>query len=135
MKILVIGASGLLAGPVIRRLDEAGFGLRLFSRNVDPSMFGKEYDTVRGDLFNRPDLEKALEGCDAVHISVAKVDERKAAEAIVDAAKQVQVRLISLVSGCTVAEENRWFPFIDNKFRAEQLVVNSGIPYLIFRIP
>jgi uncharacterized protein YbjT (DUF2867 family) len=29
--------------------------------------------------------------------------------------------------------ENRWFPMIDNKFRAEQSIISSGIPYMIFR--
>ena len=133
MKILVIGASGLLAKPVIRKLDEAGFELRLFSRSLDPSMFTGDYDFVRGDLFSRGDLEKAMDGCDAVHISVSTPDERKSTEAIVNMAKEKQVKGISMISGCTVRQENRWFKFTDNKFLAEQLILNSGIPYLIFR--
>ena len=71
MKILVIGASGMLAVPVIKELDKKGFELRLFSRNVSPSMFINEYDIVQGDLFNYDDLEKAMNGCDAVHISIS----------------------------------------------------------------
>ena len=51
MKILVIGASGMLAGPAIRKLDEAGFELRLFSRTVKPSMFINDYEIMQGDLF------------------------------------------------------------------------------------
>jgi nucleoside-diphosphate-sugar epimerase len=34
MKVLVIGASGMLISPVIRKMNEAGFDLRLFSRTV-----------------------------------------------------------------------------------------------------
>ncbi len=123
----------MLARPVIRKLDEAGFQLRLFSRSVNPSMFNKDHEIVRGDLFNRSDLEKAVDGCDAIHISVSTADEHKSTGAIVNVAIQKQVKLIGIVSGCTVSEENRWFPFIDRKFLAEQLVINSGIPYLIFR--
>jgi len=133
MKILVIGASGLLAGPVIHKLDESGFGLRLFSRNVKPSMFINDYEIVQGDLFNPADLGKAMHGCDAVHISVSGVDETAATRAILGMAAEKNVRLISMVSGCTVSEENRWFDFIDRKFRAEQLIMQSGIPYFIFR--
>jgi uncharacterized protein YbjT (DUF2867 family) len=133
MKILVIGASGMLAKPVVQQLDKKGFQLRLFSRNVNPSMFINDYDIVKGDLFNPEDLNSAMEGCDAVHISISKVDERKATEAIVKVAKERSIKIISMVSGCTVAEENRWFPFIDNKFQAEQMIKQSGIPYLIFR--
>jgi uncharacterized protein YbjT (DUF2867 family) len=133
MKIMVIGASGLLAGPVIRSLDEKGFGLRLFSRSVNPSMFINEYDIVQGDLFNPDDLGKAMTGCDAVHISISTSDDVAATGVIVNLAKEKGIRLISMVSGCTVSEENRWFDFIDQKFRAEQMIMQSGIPYFIFR--
>jgi len=132
-KILVIGASGLLAGPVIRALDEKGFELRLFSRSVNASMFVNEYDIIQGDLFNPDDLEKAMAGCDAVHISIATTDDVKATGVILDKAREKGTRLISMISGCTVSEENRWFDFIDQKFRAEQLIMQSGIPYFIFR--
>ena len=133
MKILVIGASGMLAGPVIRKLDEKGFELRLFSRSVNPSMFINEYDIVQGDLFNPDDLERAMTGCDAVHISIATNDDVIATGIILDKARKKGIRLISMVSGCTVSEENRWFDFIDQKFRAEQMIMQSGIPYFIFR--
>jgi len=132
-KILVIGASGLLAGPVIRTMDEKGYDLRLFSRSVKPSMFVNDYDIVQGDVFNQADLEKAVSGCDAVHISLASADDVKAVSNIIGVAKKNGVRRISLVSGCTVTEENRWFKFIDDKFRTEQMVMQSGIPYYIFR--
>jgi len=133
MKILVIGASGLLAGPVIRKLEDQGFELRLFSRSVNPSMFVNEYEIVRGDLFNRDELESAMSGCDAVHITISTPDEAAATAAILKAAGEKGIRLISMVSGCTVREENRWFKFTDSKFRAEQMIIQSGIPYLIFR--
>jgi len=133
MKILVIGASGLLAGPVIRKLEEKGYDLRLFSRSVKPSMFVNDYDIVQGDVFNPADLDKAVSGCDAVHISLASTDDVKAVANILDASKKNGVRRISLVSGCTVAEENRWFKFTDDKFRTEQMIMLSGIPYYIFR--
>ena len=133
MKILVIGASGLLAGPVIRKLDEKGYDLRLFSRSVKPSMFVNDYDIAQGDVFNPADLEKAVSGCDAVHISLASADDVKAVANILEVSKKNGVRRISLVSGCTVAEENRWFKFTDDKFRTEQMIMQSGIPYYIFR--
>jgi len=133
MKVLIIGASGMLAKPVINQLDKAGFQLRLFSRKVSSSMFGKEYEIFQGDVFNRTDLEKAIDGCDAIHISLSNVDEAKVTRAIVEIAKQKQIKCISIITGCTVSEENRWFPMIDNKFQAEQTIINSGIPYMIFR--
>jgi uncharacterized protein YbjT (DUF2867 family) len=133
MKILVIGASGLLAKPVIRHMDKAGFQLRLFSRSVNQSMYDKEFEMVQGDVFNLKDLNQAMTGCDAVHISIATNNEGLATKNVVDIAKQIGIKLISKVSGCTVAEENRWFPMIENKYQAEQTIINSGIPYMIFR--
>ena len=133
MKILVIGASGLLAKPVISQFNKEDFQLRLFSRTVKQSIFEKEYEIVNGDVFNLKDLGKAINGCDAVHISLATSNEGLATKNIVDIARQRGIKLISKVSGCTVAEENRWFPMIENKFQAEQTIINSGIPYLIFR--
>ena len=132
-KVLIIGASGLLAGPVIRKLDEKGYDLRLFSRSVKPSMFVNDYDIAQGDVFNPADLEKAVSGCDAVHISLASADDVKAVANIIEVSKKNGVRRISLVSGCTVTENNRWFKFTDDKFRTEQMIMQSGIPYYIFR--
>ena len=133
MKVLVIGASGLLAKPVIRHMDKAGFQLRLFSRSVNQSMYDKEFEMVQGDVFNLNDLNKAMTGCDAVHLSLSTANEALAAKIVTDSALQKGIKLISTISGCTVSEENRWFPMIENKYQAEQTIINSGIPYLIFR--
>ena len=133
MKVLIIGSSGLLAKPVIRHMDKAGFQLRLFSRSVNQSMFDKEFELVQGDVFNLDDLNKAMTGCDAVHISLSTANEALAAKIVIDSALQKGIKLISTISGCTVSEENRWFPMIENKYQAEQTIINSGIPYMIFR--
>lgn len=133
MKVLIIGASGLLAAPVIRKMDEAGYTLKLFSRNLHPGMFVDEYEIVNGDVFRPEDLARAMEGCDAVHISISVDQEDLAVQRILEVAKSADIKLVSMVSGATVCEENRWFSFTDKKFRAEQMVMQSGIPYLIFR--
>ena len=133
MKVLLIGASGLLAKPVIRHMDKAGFQLRLFSRSVNQSMFDKEFEMIQGDVFNLNDLNKAMTGCDAVHISLSTANEALAAKIVTDSALQKGIKLISTISGCTVSVENRWFPMIENKYQAEQTIINSGIPYMIFR--
>jgi len=133
MKILIIGASGMLAKPVIEYLDKEKFQLRLFSRTVKNSMFDKDYDILQGDVFNANDLDRAMSDCDTVHISLSNIDEAKATEAIIESAKKNQIKIISFVSGCTVSEENRWFKMIDNKYLAEQAIIKSGISYMIFR--
>jgi len=74
-----------------------------------------------------------MEGCDGVHINLSNLDEGEAAKAIVAAAKKSEIKVISMISGSTVSEENRYFQMIDRKFRAEQELINSGIDYMIFR--
>jgi uncharacterized protein YbjT (DUF2867 family) len=76
---------------------------------------------------------RAIKGCDALHISLSKVNEAEATTQILEVALENQIKLISYVSGASVSEQNRWFEMIDNKYKAETRIVNSGIPYLIFR--
>ncbi len=133
MKVLVIGASGMLARPVINQLDKAGFDLRLFSRTVNQAMFSKKYEIIQGDVFKPTDLENAMDGSDTVHISLSDVNEALAVRAIVKSAQEKGTKLISYISGCTVAEQNRRFKVIENKYLAEQTIIRSGIPYMIFR--
>lgn len=49
----------MLAKSVIRQLDKAGFELRLFSREVNQSMFDKEYKMAQDDVLNPNDLDRA----------------------------------------------------------------------------
>jgi len=133
MKVLLIGATGLLAKPVIKHFDKQGFSLRLFSRNVESKAYPENFEIVKGDVLNTSDLQNAVQGCDAIHITISKVNEAIAVEKIVAMAKQHNIQLISYVSGSTVAEENSWFWMIMNKLKAEKTIINSGIPYIIFR--
>jgi uncharacterized protein YbjT (DUF2867 family) len=133
MKVLIIGASGMLAKTVIKHLDKGGFQLRLFSRTVSQAMFEEEYEIVRGDVCDPYHLDKAMAGCDAVHISISTVNDGLATKSIIEAAKHNDIKLISAITGCTVSEENSWFPMIGNKLMEERLIIDSGIPYMIFR--
>ena len=133
MKILVVGASGLLAKPVVNHFDQNGYQIRLFSRTVKKEMYPKEYEMIQGDVLNKKDLTKAIEACDAVHITIAGKDELSGVKNIIEVAKQKQVKLISYVSGASVCKENTWFPMIKNKLEAEDIIRTSEIPYIIFR--
>jgi uncharacterized protein YbjT (DUF2867 family) len=96
-------------------------------------MFVNDHEITQGDVLNVADLENAVTGCDAVHISLASADDVKAVSNIIEVSKRNGVRRISLVSGCTVAEENRWFKFTDDKYRTEQMIMQSGLSWYIFR--
>lgn len=132
MKILIIGASGMIAQETIKELAKSGNELRLFSRRIKAKNY-PNYDVVPGDVLIKADLEKAIKGCDAIHITINTPDEALAVSNIVSAAKMRNIKRISYVSGATVTKENSWFTMVGNKYKAEQVLKSSGIPYMIFR--
>lgn len=132
-KVSVLGATGLVAKETVKAFDREGFELKLFSRSIEADQY-PNHQTVKGDVFNEKDLNLALKDCDAVHISLAQLDEFNAVEKIVKAAKENNIQLISYVSGATVSEENSHkLSFVGAKYKSEQLLKASGIPYIILK--
>lgn len=132
-KILVIGGSGMLGKPVASKLKEAGFSVRLFSRNISSDKEKEGFEVTRGDLFNPAELESAMQNCTGVHINLSDTNQHAAVKRIVESAKKMGVGILSYITGASIAEENRWFHATDDKFRAEQEIITCGIPYMIFR--
>lgn len=132
-RILIIGATGMLARPVARKLKEAGYTVRLFSRSVSEKEEKGGFEIARGDFFNPNDLENAMKACQYVHANLGKVDEGAVMKLIVKAAKMNSIQTISCISGASVCDENRWFYGTEQKYQQEQSLVSSGIPYMIFR--
>lgn len=132
--ILVLGATGTLGRPVSHSLKEAGFGVRIMTRDRQKAsrIFDNAFEIVGGDPMDASCLEQALAGCYGVHISLPTEAEQQAAEAVAKVAAKHGLEQISYVSGATVAEENRWFPMINRKFLVEKAIVDSGVPYTIF---
>lgn len=71
--ILVIGATGMLGEPVARRLKEENFQVRVMTRDINKARkrFDKTFEIVAGDVTDTTSLEKALDGCFGVHISIS----------------------------------------------------------------
>ena len=133
-RILVIGATGLLGKPVASALLAAGFGVRVMSRRIEQarSEFPEPFEVVEGDALDKGDVERALAGCHAVHVSVDHEQEDECVDQVVDGARAQGIARITYVSGTTVREENRWFPLVDGKMRSEEVIRASGIDYTIF---
>ncbi len=132
--ILVIGGTGMLGQPVARRLKEAGFGVRILTRDSAKArkLFDASFEVVAGDPLDGDGLEPALAGCQGVHISLPSEVELEVAEKVAQAASRRGVERLSYISGATVAEANRYFPMVDRKFRVEQALRESGVPTTIF---
>lgn len=132
--ILVLGATGTLGKPVSYALKEAGFGVRVMTRDLQKArrVFDHSFEMVAGDPMDSACLEEALVGCYGVHISLPTEVEQQVAEMVVKLAPSRGVERITYISGATVAEEHRWFPMINRKYLAEMAIMQSGIPYTIF---
>jgi uncharacterized protein YbjT (DUF2867 family) len=108
--------------------------VRVMSRHPGQALptFPQPFEVVRGDALSRTEIEKALTGCDGVHVSIEHDQEDQCVDHVVAVARAQGLKRITYVSGTTVCEENRWFPLVDRKLRSEQAICASGIGYTIF---
>ena len=134
-RLLVIGGTGLLGQPTTERLRDDGFDVCVLARDPERAIerLGDAVEVVPGDVTDLESLERAMSGCDGVHVSVGGAVDQASAENVARLAPTVGVSRISYLSGATVAEQNRWFPMVAQKLEAERAIVESGVPFTIFR--
>lgn len=133
-KVLVIGGTGLLGRPVVERLIAEGLSARVMVRRPECARecLSSEVEVFGGDVTDEPSLRYAIQGCDAVHLSVGGPVDQVSAENVSALAPELGIERITYVSGSTVVPENGWFPMIDQKLAAEQAIVSAETPYTIF---
>ena len=133
-RILIIGGTGMLGRPVAHCLQEAGFEIRIMTRDLQKAQenFDRSFQLFDGNPIDTDCLEEALDGCYGVHISLPSEVEQQVAESVAKLAARHEIQRISYISGATVAEEHRWFEMVNRKFLAEQAIRQSGIPYTFF---
>ena len=133
-RILVLGATGLLGRPVVERLTRDGHTVRILTRSPESArtMFGTAVEITEGSATSIDDVRTAMEGCDVAHVNLSPASEYTATRHVIEVANGRLARL-GYVSATTLSEANRWFDRVDVKLRTEQLVEDSGLPYVIFR--
>ncbi|MEH2177857.1 SDR family oxidoreductase [Nostoc sp.] len=142
-RIAVIGATGSLGKPVVQELVRAGFFVRAIAR--DPvkaqSLLVKEVEVIKGDLQDVDSLERAFYEMDAVYLNLttpsrkaAFYPERDGTKNVIQAAQAADLQHISKISGLGTRKvnETKWWQH-QQKFEAEQAIIESGIPYTIFQ--
>jgi len=145
MKILVIGASGMLGKPVTKALIAAGFDITLLARDVEKlkGLF-PGIKIQKGDVLDESSLTRTMQGMDAVYCNLSVLPaskekdphtEREGVDNIITAAKQTGIRRIaylsSLVHRYQGMNDFNWWAF-RNKQQAVQKIQACGIPYTIF---
>jgi NADH dehydrogenase len=140
--ILVVGGAGMLGEQVARQLLRDGFEVRLLARDVERArtLLGSGFEYFAGDVDDSGAIDRALEGCTGVHISLrggSDPDELERVEhwgtaRVADLAARQGVSRLTYLSGMLVAEDAQ-IPGDRAKYRAEQAIHQSGVPYTIFK--
>ncbi len=142
--ILVTGGTGFVGSYLVKRLASENIQTRCLVRKTSEVEKLKEpgIDVAYGDVTEKNSLAKALEGVDTVIHLVGIIAEKKGAtfeiihtqgtRNLVEASRESHVRRFIYVSALG-ARENARSRYHLTKWEAEQLVINSGMEYVIFR--
>jgi uncharacterized protein YbjT (DUF2867 family) len=139
LSVLVMGATGNQGGAVVRHLLPKGHRVRTLTRNPDSpkakQLSEQGVEVLKGDFTNSGSVVKAAKGMDTVFAMTTPYETGVDAEAqqgidLVDSVKQAGVGhlVFNSVGG---ADRNTNIPHFDSKYKVEQHIVSTKIPYTI----
>lgn len=148
--ILVAGATGRTGQLVVAELLTNGYRVRAFVRNADEARekFEENVEFAVGDVRQRKSIDPALNGVTAIicAIGAGRGDPSNSPEFVdyggvknlVEAAHDAQLsQFVLMSSGGVTHEDHVLNKMFDNvliwKFKGEEVVRNSGVPYTIVR--
>jgi len=141
-RVLVIGGTGMLGRPVVHQLAQAGFAVTVGTRSADHARdcFGGSMAIAEIDLADRNSIRRALDGEDAAHLNLPSGprfedcfrNDTAVCERVAGVAGEVGLKRISYLSGVTVGPGSE-FPPAQAKWRAEEALRASGVPFTIWR--
>eukprot|EP00750_Incisomonas_marina_P003558 INCI13218.1.p1 GENE.INCI13218.1~~INCI13218.1.p1 ORF type:complete len:625 (+),score=113.73 INCI13218.1:96-1877(+) len=138
-QIVVLGASGTVGTATVKALSALGIQAIAGVRNPDTSaaknagLVEAGAKLVAADMGNPETLAAVLsEGSRVLVVTPGHEDRTQLALNAVKAAKDAKASLVALISVCSVASTG----LFAEQFRPiENAVANSGIPFLILRLP
>lgn len=140
--ILVTGATGNQGGAVLRHLREKGFAVRALTRDPDKpearaliNQTGVEI--ARADYEDKPSLLRALEDVYGVFAVQTPYESGVEAEVrqgvtLIDAAHSSEISHF-IYSSVGSADQNTGIPHFDSKWKIEEHLRGTGMPYTIVR--
>lgn len=140
-KILVTGATGQQGGALARLLLQKKhevYALIRSTKSESPkaqNLRNQGAKLVEGDLDKPDSLEQVMNGIDSVFlmgtwVEVGTEGEIRRGKMMVDIAKEKKVEHI-VYSSVVNADKNTGIPHFESKYKVEQHIKNSGIPYTI----
>ena len=140
-KILVTGATGQQGGALARLLLQKKHEVYALIRNTEPespkaqNLRNLGAKLIKGDLDNPDSLEQATNGIDSVFLMGTWVElgtegETRRGKMMVDIAKEKKIEHL-VYSSVVNADKNTGIPHFESKYKVEQHIKNSGIPYTI----
>jgi uncharacterized protein YbjT (DUF2867 family) len=116
--------------------------VRLLVRNAERARtrLGPDFEYSAGNVDDPDAVKRALEGCVGVHVSLRggsdpqdlDIVEHRGTARVAELAARQGVSHLTYLSGMLVAE-NAQIPGDRAKYRAEQAIRQSGVPYTIFK--
>lgn len=138
-RILVIGATGQQGGSVVKALFNKGHEIFGLTRKPDSerakALAAKNVNIVFGDLHDNDSLTRAFKQVDSVFLVVTPFEagvEYETAQGInaIDVARDVGISHL-VYSSVSDADKSTGIPHFDSKFKIEQHLVESGVPFTI----
>lgn len=135
-KIMVIGATGLIGNAVAQQLNRDGYKVIIMSRSRQKarSLFSDDFEIVEADALSPESLKYSFYGINGLYISLPEKTVPGAMPNILKYAAESGVQHVAYTSGCTVKKENAWHPMIKGHYEGEKAIVESEVPYTIFRL-
>jgi len=141
-RILAVGGTGTVGSAVVRQLITDGHQLRLFTRNPDNAVakFGDKIEVFRGDVMNPRNVEDALFDMEVAFSSLSSPPGKKSINEIeyggnltlLESCKHQRIKRFLYVSVLN-SEYFAGYPRFFVKYRVEEELKMSGLPYTIFR--
>jgi uncharacterized protein YbjT (DUF2867 family) len=136
MKVLVIGATGLVGSEVVKALLQRGAEVRAFTRKQPkPGTFPGAVEIALGDLNDPVSLAEAMKGIHKVFLLIGRENvpvELTQALTAYGLAKKAGLKYVTYVS---VYEADKFpeVPHFANKFAVENAIRAGGVAYTILR--
>ena len=156
MKILVTGGAGFIGSRLVDELIRRGHKAVILDNLCAGKNVHKEATFILGDIRNKDDVKRAIEGCDVVYHLAALIDLRTTskeedhgtnylgAKTVFDAAYAINAKIIFTSSAAVygdaevpVTEETKLTPlssYAENKLRTEQLLDTSAFITRFFNV-